>query len=316
MTRRALAAVGGIGAIVAPGESVFIKPNFVFAGLVDGDIITTGDCTKPEIALTVAEACLQAGASRVVIGEGAQVDRFSWSSLRLFDGSSDMEREAKRLRAQYGNRLTLACLNADSPAWDSVPAPSAGLGKLRVSSLAARADRVISLPVAKTHQVTGVTLGMKNLIGVTSLHEYALVSERTGLRLKLHDAPGGIDGCIVDVNAALRSSLTLVDCSVGCEGNGPRVEPGKWGSSVDTRSRIGAWVLVASTDGLAADATTTRMIGLDPSTVDHLSRAWSDGLGQLRDDLISLDGAAWSAVRMRWKAAEGVTNLRDLVRAL
>lgn len=316
MTRQALAAFGGASSIVRPGESVFIKPNFVFAGTTRGDIIQTGESTKPEIVMTVAEECLKAGASLVLIGDGAQVASFAWSSLPMLDGSTDMQAEARRLQQQYGPRVVLACLNSDSPDWDQVPGRASGLGAIRVASLVSRADRVISLPVAKTHRVTAVTLGMKNLVGVTPLAPYAYLSDRTGLRIKLHDSPGGITGCIVDLHAALRPSLTIIDCSVGCEGNGPRVDPGKWGSTVDMRERVGAWLLVASTDGLAADATTCRLIGQEPREVEHLALAWARGLGQLREDLITVEGPAWDEIRMQWTAAELVHNVGELLKAL
>src|SRR5512137_1394614 len=69
MAREALAAFGGAAAIVSPGETVFIKPNFGAAGMVKYNPVTKGDSVKPEIVIAVAEECLKAGASRVTIGE-------------------------------------------------------------------------------------------------------------------------------------------------------------------------------------------------------------------------------------------------------
>jgi uncharacterized protein (DUF362 family) len=206
LARRALAAFGGAASFVRPGDSVLLKPNFVFAGVVQGDLVTTGESTKPEIVLAVAEACLQAGASRVTIGEGAQVDRFEWSTIRTFDGASDLATEAARLGRWHGGRLALACLNADRDAFDAAPAPLSGLGRVHLASAAMRADKVVSLPVAKTHRVTGVTLGLKNLVGVASLARHGVGGARAGLRLGLHQA--GIGRSIVDIVAALRPAFT------------------------------------------------------------------------------------------------------------
>jgi len=80
MTFDVIDAVGGMGKIVNKGESVFIKPNFVtFPWAKTNSCFTKGECTKPEILIATAEACLQAGASEVVIGDGSQMYSFDWS---------------------------------------------------------------------------------------------------------------------------------------------------------------------------------------------------------------------------------------------
>ena len=43
------------------------------------------------------------------------------------------------------------------------------LGRVAVSSLVLNADRVISVPVAKTHSWAYLTLSLKNFIGITPL---------------------------------------------------------------------------------------------------------------------------------------------------
>ena len=49
MTREALAVFGGAEAIVSPGETVFIKPNFCTAGFLPVDGVANGSCTKLDI---------------------------------------------------------------------------------------------------------------------------------------------------------------------------------------------------------------------------------------------------------------------------
>ena len=69
MTRQALEAVGGITAIVQPGEMVFIKPNLVTIpwAQFNRNPFLLGECAKIEIVTTFAEECLKAGASKVII---------------------------------------------------------------------------------------------------------------------------------------------------------------------------------------------------------------------------------------------------------
>jgi uncharacterized protein (DUF362 family) len=310
MARAAIAAFGGMQAIVQPGETVFLKPNLVGAGAVHHPLFSTGEATKPEIVVAVAEECLRAGAAEVIIGDGAQVRRFDWDTLLTLDGSTSLAAEAVRLNALYPGRVTLACLNADSPEWDALPSPYSGLEEVLVSSLVARADRIISLPVLKTHRFTRLTLALKNFMGVTSLDAYA--QPRVTYRVKLHDAPGGLEQTFVDVVAALKPDFTLIDGSIGCEGDGPYVLPGAWGTSVNVADRLGAWLMLASNDLVAADATAARILGQDPSAVGHIQLAYDRGLGQMRAEQIQLDGAPLDKLRMDWQPATLADNFSDV----
>jgi len=56
MARQALTAFGGAAAIVNPGETVFIKPNFGSLGMVKYNPIPIGESVKPEIVIAVAES--------------------------------------------------------------------------------------------------------------------------------------------------------------------------------------------------------------------------------------------------------------------
>ncbi len=288
MVRDALDALGGLGTIVHPGETVLLKPNFGGIGIADYDIAAVGEATKPEIVVAVAEACLEADAAQVIIGEGAQVERFDWARLNTLDGETNLAAEVTRLNARFGARVTLACLNHDSPDWDLVASPYSGLRELAVSSLVTRADRIISLPVLKTHRWTAITAALKNFVGVASLARYTWGPP---YRMDLHYCPGGIDTTYVDLVAALKPDLALIDVSVCCEGNGPNVYPGWWGSTLDMRARLGTWLLLASTDLPAADATAARLMGQNPDDIRQLVLARQLGLGQTGVDRIELLGA-------------------------
>ncbi|MBN1512171.1 MAG: DUF362 domain-containing protein [Phycisphaerae bacterium] len=311
LTRQALDACGGAGAVVAPGETVFIKPNLVGAGMVHHPLFTTGECTKPEIFLTVAEECLRAGAAKVIIGDGGQVDRFAWNEMLTLDGSTSVPEKVDWLNGRYDGTIQLACLNADSPGWDTIPAGPSGLGQIYVSSLARRAHRIISIPVIKTHRFAQMTLSLKNMMGVTPAAYYG----QPGLtyRTKIHNAPAGLEQAFLDIATALRPDLVIVDGSIGCEGNGPHVMPGWWGTTVDLRDRLGDWVLLAGRDPVAADATAARMTGHEPSAIRHLLMAFNQGLGQLREDLTELDGATLDELRVDWLPAEPVDGFNDVI---
>lgn len=309
MAREALDAFGGAGAFVNPGESVFIKPNLGAVGMVKYNPITKGDSVKPEIVIAVAEECLKAGASMVTIGEAGQVGAWDWATVPTLDGATNLAAEAERLRQAYGDRIRLACLNTETPEWDRVPSLTP-LGEIEVSSLATRADRVISLPVIKTHRWTVMTGSLKNLFGLTSVNRYSspLVNR---MRAQLHDA--GLHQVIVDIAGRVRPDLSIMDFSIGCEGNGPHVLPDWWGTSVDVRERVGSWMLLASPDPVALDATSARVIGLEPGDIQHVVRAYNQGLGQMREDKIELTGATLDELRMPWQPADLTEGFLEVI---
>jgi uncharacterized protein (DUF362 family) len=310
MTRQVVRTVGGMESVVQPGETVFIKPNFGGLGFSKKNVFTTGECTKVEIVTVVAEECLKAGASSVTIGEAGQVRSFSWDLATTLDGTTTLVREAGRLSDTYGRPVRLACLSADSPSWDGVPSPHTNLGEIKVSSLATRADRVISIGVLKSHRWTQVTGALKNFVGVTSTDHYGLGSPD---RLVLHGAAGGIEQCFLDIAATLRPDLSIVDGSIGCEGNGPHVMPGWWGTTVDVKDRLGDWFLLASRDPAAVDATAARIIGIDADRADFLARANAQGLGQIRQDSIQVVGPSIQDLRVEWKLAEPTVGFGDVL---
>ena len=300
MTREALAVFGGAEALVNPGETVFIKANFCTAGFLPVDGVATGSCTKPDIVVAVAEECLRAGAGKVIVGDGGQARTFSWEQLHTLDGSTNLSEEARRLNAAYPGKLQLACLIADSPEWDAIPSPYTNLGQIRVSSLVSRADKIISVPVLKTHMMTQVTASLKNFVGVTSTRDYGF---GTPSRMKLHNAIGGIEQCFLDICSAIQPDFAIIDGSICGESNGPTIIPGLLGATVDMRDRLGAWLLLASNDLAAADATAARVINQDANRVKHLTMAYDQGLGQIREDLIEIVGASLDELRVEWQPA-------------
>lgn len=297
MAREALDAFGGARAIVGEGETVFIKPNFGAFGMVKYNPVLKGDCTKPEIVAAVAEECLKAGAKKVTIGDAGQAYRYDWNRIAFLDGSSTMEKEAGLLALKYPGRLELACLNADSPGWDPVPSYTR-LNKIYVSSMITRADRVISLPVLKSHRWTHITGAMKNFVGATSTRHYGLGIQ---WRFILHSA--GIEQSFLDIVREVKPDFTLMDCSLCCEGNGPHVCHPYWGETVDMRVRLGSWLVLAGRDLAAVDATAARVISHDVPAVTHLQMAYNQGLGQIQEDKIDLLGASLSELQVPWKKA-------------
>ncbi|MBN1345368.1 MAG: DUF362 domain-containing protein [Phycisphaerae bacterium] len=311
MTRETLDALGGMGSIVHPGETVFIKPNFGTHGFTPFNTFQRGESTKPEIVIALAEECLKAGASKVTIGEGGQIARFSWETVTTLDDSTNLAAEAARLSDSYPGQVELACLCVDTPEWDAVPSPHTDLGEIVVPKLVTQADRIISAAVLKTHRWTSVTGSLKNFVGVTPLDGYDTF--QMGWRIVLHNAAGSIAQCFLDIVSSVKPDLAIIDGSICCESNGPNVFPGWWGTSVDVRDHLGDWFMLGSTDLAAADATAARIIGQDVDQIDHLQMAYDQGIGQIREDMIDVDGATIAELRMDWVPAELTVGFGEVI---
>jgi len=304
MTLDALEAIGGMPSIVHEGETVFIKPNLVTIPWAQSiNCFQNGECTKPEITMTVAEECLKAGARNVVIGEGSHQPSFQWEYALTLDGSTNMVLMAEELDGKYGGDISLACLETDSPSWPTIPSDSS-LEEIAISSLAAEADRVISIPVAKTHSWAQLTLGTKNFIGITPLSQYAQkVNDTTWNRVLFdHSTARSISQIFLDITQSLQPDLTVVDFSIGLEGNGPTLEYG--GNTVDMKDHIGSWAVLASTDIMAADATAARIMDHEVDYIQQLIMGYKMGLGEIREASIEVVGENIENLKSDWKPAQ------------
>ena len=302
MTRDAIDALGGMQTVVDPGDTVFIKPNFVSIHLAkDTNCFQNGECTKPEIIIAVTEECLKAGAAEVIIGEGSHLPTFEWQYAITLDGTTNLVEEAEHLSSLYDGEVTLACLETDSPGWVEVPS-NTSLDTIAISSLVANADKVISIPVAKTHINAQRTLALKNFIGITPLSRYAQLKGAGWIRFDFdHSSPRAIAQVYLDIVKSIEPDLSIIDFSIGIEGNGPVIEYG--GTTVDMKERLGSWAIIASTDIMAADATAARIMNHNTNEVVQLVMGFYMGLGEIRKHSIEILGEKLDDLRVSWKPA-------------
>ena len=108
-----------------------------------------------------------------------------------------------------------------------------------------------------------------------------LLRLHAGARLRLAEGRlprRGIPESILDIAAAVRPSLAIVDGIVGMQGDGPIMgDP------------VPSGVVVVSRDLVAADVTGARLMGMDPEKVGYLMEA-GRFLGQARSELIEQRG--------------------------
>ncbi len=125
-------------------------------------------------------------------------------------------------------------------------------------------DILINMPIAKSHNVSGITLGMKNIMGLLG-----------GNRGELHL---DFDTKIVDLNTVIRPVLTIVDAYRILKRNGP-----SGGSLHDVEEKK---MVIAGTDPVAIDAYAAKLFDLRPEQILYLQQAHARGLGELDMTLV------------------------------
>jgi uncharacterized protein (DUF362 family)/NAD-dependent dihydropyrimidine dehydrogenase PreA subunit len=234
-TRRAIALLGGMPAVLAGRRVALLKPNFVA-----GRPARTGATTSLDLIAAVAEAVHAAGATPLLCeSPGTEFDQEATYAILGLEA--------------FCRRHEIGLVHPGAPWLELRPAGARRLKRFRVPAHVAEAC-LINLPVLKTHVVSGMSLAMKNLMGLLPRED----------RRTMHTL--GIQQCIVDLNRGVRPDLSIIDGSVGQDGDGPL-----YGHAAD----LG--LLVAGRDSLAVDLTCCRLVQVDPLRVGHLRR----GLAQL-----------------------------------
>ena len=151
------------------------------------------------------------------------------------------------------------------------------LKQLYLPKTVLRSDFVVSMPKLKTHHWVGATLSLKNMFGIVPGCCYGWPKNI------LHWA--GITPSILDINSTVRPDFAIVDGIVGMEGNGP----------IQGTPKASA-VLILGDDPVAVDATTARVMGLEPERIDYLAKAGTL-LGRLKLGKIQQLGESIAKVR-------------------
>lgn len=233
---RVIAQTGGMASVVKGAKIALLKPNFV-AGRPAG----TGATTSFALLKAVAEEVHACGAEPVLCEmPGTEFDREATYTIL----------GVERFCAQNGIRISRVDPEGGEQDWIELrPVGARRLHRFRIPRFMPDAC-FINLPVLKTHVVSTMTLAMKNPMGILPRPD----------RRAMHAL--GIAQCIVDMNRGIKPDLTIVDGSVGQDGEGPL-----YGDKADLQ------VLVAGRDSLAVDLVCCRLVGVKPRDIPHLRLA-------------------------------------------
>jgi uncharacterized protein (DUF362 family) len=280
--RTALDYLGGIASIIPEGAKVLIKPNIVRPQ-------SPPDTTDPAIVQALINIIKQRNPSVIWVGDGTgegdtmtNFNLLGYSSIASIPG-------VELVDLNYGDIV-------------DVPVPKGGyvFDSFKFNSKVVEADVFISLACMKTHNTAVVTLGMKNLVGISAGSVYSV--QNSANHMQLHNAATQVGdtylgGVIADLNSARKINLTIIDGRVAMEGEGPHD-----GDPVD----LG--LIIVGKDPVATDTVASTIMGFDAEKIPSLVLSAQKGLGTNDLHKIEVKGKTLEEVFHLFAPPEGFSS--------
>lgn len=238
-TVKAVEAMGGMERFVKKGDIVVVKPNMAW----DRTPEQAGN-TNPAVVTALIDMSYKAGAKRVDVFDVPCNDE---KRVHITTGIAEA---AKKSGANvfYVNHWNVA--KANFP----YESPMEGWPILKD---ALDCDVLINVPILKHHAITGLTLSMKNLMGVCS-------GDRGWMHLD-------IGRKLVDLTDFMAPELTVIDATRVLLRNGPS---GGNLADVEKLDKI-----IVATDPTLADAFACTLVDRDPMSIPYIEVAAKRGFG-------------------------------------
>ncbi len=261
---QAFALIGGINDIIQPDYLVLINPSWV-APPVDR---ASGCITIPEVPRAIADIVKEMGA-RPVIAESSAVG-VKTATVIESSGYQDLRDMGYEVVDLKKNKAAVSIPVKGGKVFHAVDC----------WELVEQADVIISVPKLKTHDQTEMTCSIKKLKG--------LLTDKAKKDMHLH----GLFEGVVDLLAAIKPQLAVVDAIICQEGIGP-----VFGTPVEMN------LVLAGKDLVAVDATCARLIGYEPEETLLTVNAAARDLGVIDRGEIEITGVPLDSVKRRFVRA-------------
>jgi len=248
MFDRAIEAMGGMSKFVKPGQKVVVKPNIGWDRVPE-----RAANTNPLLVKRIVEQCLKAGAKEVVV-----FDNPCDNQQKCYTNSG-IEQAVK----EAGGKMAPGNIESN---YVKIEIPKGKkLKQAKEHELILNSDVFINVPILKNHSSGVLTICMKNLMGIVW---------NRGI-WHMHD----LHQCIADYATYRKPTLNVVDAYRVMKTNGPK--------GVSEADVVMLKSLIISTDMVAADAASAKLLGVEPSSVDYIRYASEMGVGEM--DLTKLN---------------------------
>ncbi len=236
--------MGGMARFVKKGDRVVVKPNIGW----DRTPEQAAD-THPQVVVALVKLALEAGAERVSV-----FDRPCNEERRCYHNSG-----IKPALEKIKNRR-VDCRYMDERKFIPVDIKKGkAIQRWQFYKDALDADCYINAPIAKHHGLAGLTLGLKNVMGVIG-----------GRRGRIHV---NLAQKLADLNTIIRPDLTVIDATRILLRNGPQ------GGDLEDVKVLDK--VLAATDPVAADALATTFFDKKPKDIESTVAAHAMGLGEI-----------------------------------
>jgi uncharacterized protein (DUF362 family) len=253
-TKKALEAIGGISRFVKKGQQVVLKPNMSFARTPDFSATT-----HPLVVATVAQACMEAGAQQVLV-----IDH------TLHRAELCLERTGIPEACKNISGVHVLALQ-DRKFYREIKIPQGKvLDRVEVIKDVLDSPVLINIPVAKSHSATGVSMGMKGLMG--------LIWDRESFHSQYN-----MNQAIADLGTVIKPQLTVLDATRALTSGGP-------GGPGEVKKPN---LIIAGIDPIAVDSYGVSIVpwygqNFKGRQVEHLLMAHQRGLGKIDIDQLKI----------------------------
>lgn len=240
ITRAAVESLGGMRKFISRGDIVVVKPNIGWDRTPE-----YAANTNPEVVAALVQMCQEAGAKKVKVFDRPCVDpRRSYKQSGIADAASAAGAEVVYIEDRKFREVALS-----GHALKSWP----------MYTEAMEVDKIINVPIAKTHGLAVLTLGMKNWMGVMG-----------GSRGRIHQR---MSESLVDVSTLMKPALVVIDAVRILTASGPQ------GGNLADVKRLDT--VVAGTDQVAVDAFGATLFGMKGADIGYVVAGDKAGLGTM-----------------------------------
>jgi uncharacterized protein (DUF362 family) len=246
-TKKALEVLGGISRFLKKGQRVVLKPNMSFTRTPE-----FGATTHPQVVATVAQACMEAGAQQVLVLDHT-----------LQRAEICLERAGIREACKDIPGVYVLALQ-ERKFFREIKIPQGRvLERVEVMKEVLDSPVLINIPVAKSHSATGVSMGIKGLMG--------LIWDREVFHSQVN-----MNQALADLATVIKPQLTILDATRALTSGGP-------GGPGEVKKPN---LIIAGIDPVAVDSYGVSVVpwygqNFKGRQVEHLQIAHQRGLGKI-----------------------------------